>query len=132
MLLNKDRKIKETPQDSLIDSFSYSNYYCRLSISWFFEMETTTRNFIENYSKCQICEKTFATNQRKSQHMRKIHGKVKMFACNVCNKIFAKKCTLTSHLKNYHQEGQRHYKCDSCGKAFSEAGTLKNHINAIH
>ena len=74
MLLNKHRKIKETPQDSLIDSFSYSNYYCRLSISWFFEMETTTRNFIENNSKCQICEKTFPTNKSKSQHIKKTHG----------------------------------------------------------
>ena len=41
--------------------------------------------------KCEICEKTFSTNQSMSQHISIVHGEAKNFECNVCSKNFGHK-----------------------------------------
>ena len=94
-------------------------------------METTI-NKPQNKFKCEICEKSFSTNQSKNQHIRNTHGQVKIFTCNVCGRIFGKNQQLTLHQKNYHQQGRRQFNCDSCEKSFTQAGNLKVHIKTLH
>ena len=93
-------------------------------------MESTRK--LENDLKCEICEKTFQSNERKRKHFGTTHGETNIFTCNVCNRIFGTKNGLTFHLKNYHQEAPRKFKCDSCGKSFYQSVHLKNHIKKIH
>ena len=66
-------------------------------------MESST-NFIKinTYFKCEICENTFSTNQKKNIHIKNAHGEAKFVTYNVCNKIFRRKNQLTLHLKNHH------------------------------
>ena len=92
----------------------------------------TPKNQLQNKFKCEICEKTFSTNNSKSQHIRNAHGVGRSFSCNVCGRIFGKNKQLTLHKKNYHQEGRRQFNCDSCEKSFTLAGHLKIHMMSIH
>ena len=57
----------------------------------------SSRNFIENNFKCEICDNNFSSNMSKTQHIKNVHGELKNFTCNVCNRIFGKKETLTLH-----------------------------------
>ena len=82
--------------------------------------------------RCEICEKTFQTNQKKIHHIRAVHGEVKQQTCNVCNRIFRKKDQLNLHITNYHLEGPRNFKCDYCEKLFTKSRYLENHINTFH
>ena len=92
----------------------------------------SSKNLMESNHACEICEKIFQTIQKKKQHIRNVHGEVKIFTCNVCNRIFGSQKQLTLHLKNYHQEGERKYKCESCEKFFTTTGSMKNHIKILH
>ena len=65
---------------------------------------------------CEICEKTFSSNQTKDKHISIVHGEIKNFQCIVCSKYFSQNQELTIHIETNHK-GQRNYKCDSCGKS---------------
>ena len=47
-------------------------------------------------SNCEICAKTFSTNQYKDKHISIVHGEVKKFECNVCSKTFGHNIELTN------------------------------------
>ena len=77
---------------------------------------------------CEICEKSFSTNQCKKNHIDIVHGKVKKFTCDVCSSSFGFKFQLTIHIENNHKGGK--YECKNCGKVFVGSGGLAKHIKA--
>ena len=84
--------------------------------------------------KCEICEKIFQTEQKKTRHIRSVHGKVKnlKYICNVCDKKFERENQLNLHITNYHLKGPINFKCDFCGKYFTISRDLKKHIQTVH
>ena len=92
----------------------------------------SSRNFIQENFKCEICDNNFSTNMSKTQHIKNVHGKLKKFSCNVCKKHFGKKETLSFYIRNYHQEGPRNFKCVFCEKSYTQSGNLKTHIKTVH
>ena len=56
----------------------------------------------KKYFACEICEKSFANNQYKQQHLSLVHGEDKQFVCNVCNFSLSSENELTNHIKNIH------------------------------
>ena len=87
-----------------------------------FEMDKS-KDLIKNF-KCEICERSYSTNNSKSQHILDIHGEANEFVCNVCD---ANSRNLQNHIKANHDRKSKH-KCDSCGKFFPQAGTLRKHM----
>ena len=65
-------------------------------------------NVLKNFT-CEICKKTFSTNNDKNQHISTVHGEVKIYACNVCTKTFNQKHELMSHIEKTHQP--KYQKC---------------------
>ena len=86
-------------------------------------------NVIKNFT-CEICEKTFSTNNSKDKHISTVHGEVKKFECNIYSKPFGLKHELMSHVENNHQAKDQ--KCKFCAKMFSNFGRLSQHITKIH
>ena len=78
--------------------------------------------------KCEICEKIFQIEQKKTRHIRSVHGKVKnlKYICNVCDKKFERENQLNLHIANYHLKGPN-FKCDFCGKSYSTIRDLCYH-----
>ena len=72
---------------------------------------------------CEICEKTFSTNQGKDKHISIVHGEVKKFVCNVCCKTFGHNHELLIHMETNHKI-KDHY-CKLCGKVFARYGSLR-------
>ena len=69
----------------------------------------SSRNFTENNFKCEICEKTFSTKQRKRQHI-KTHEGQRNYKCDSCGKSFTTSGNLKIHINVVH-EGQKDHKC---------------------
>ena len=124
-------------------------------------MESSKSNLMNKNFICEICEKSFSTNQSKNRHVRFHHGEKKFFECNICGKggfglkwrliihieknhqgkehnckacgkIFTRFEYLNKHIKNIHKKRKRNYNCDSCGKSFTLSGSLKKHIKKVH
>ena len=57
----------------------------------------------EKNFKCEICEKTFSSQQYQNQHISRVHGEVGQFICNVCSRTFGSQMALKLHISNYHK-----------------------------
>jgi KRAB domain-containing zinc finger protein len=64
---------------------------------------------------CEICPKTFLTQEQLKQHIV-IHTGEKNFHCDICPKSFAHSSTLDKH-KHMHT-GEKPWACDVCGLTF--------------
>ena len=79
---------------------------------------------------CQICEKSFHTNIKLRQHIKKEHDK-KTVKCTVCNMSFSVKRKLGDHMFQAHKIGKKHM-CETCGKYFPVPALLKLHNVRLH
>ncbi|ODM90679.1 putative zinc finger protein [Orchesella cincta] len=80
---------------------------------------------IESYTfKCQLCPKTFSTNQGLKAHLI-CHSSERPFACGQCNKRFKTRGSLKRHLN---KRGERKFKCNECDKGFTTKNNLKTHM----
>ena len=59
-----------------------------------------------NNFNCEICEKSFSSNQNKKKHISIVHGEGKTIVCNVCSSSFGFKKELKNHMKSLH-DGQK-------------------------
>ena len=82
--------------------------------------------------KCEMCENTkrkiMSSPLFSVQDQKEI---VFLNNCNICAKSFKSQNGLTMHIKTFHG-GQKDFKCESCGKSFFDARNLKEHIQTIH
>ncbi|XP_019764140.1 gastrula zinc finger protein XlCGF57.1 isoform X1 [Dendroctonus ponderosae] len=76
-----------------------------------------------NFS-CQICGKTYISNNRLQDHIKLTHQENK-FCCHLCNKEYKQKSGLEVHIKSH--SGENNYPCEICGKRFAFKGSLYQH-----
>lgn len=74
---------------------------------------------------CEVCKKTFKTQNILRQHMR-IHTGDKPFVCEICNKAFSQMASLKYHLATH--SDARPYRCEVCSKTFKLKPPFKKHI----
>ena len=67
------------------------------------------RQHLRKPVKCDLCDKTFASKQNLTVHLR-IHNGEKPFKCDQCDKAFAQKGNLTAHLKIHPHD--KSFTCD--------------------
>jgi uncharacterized Zn-finger protein len=74
---------------------------------------------------CDVCKKTFKTQNILRQHMR-IHTGDKPFVCDICTKAFSQMASLKYHLATH--SDARPYRCEVCSKTFKLKPPFKKHI----
>ena len=52
--------------------------------------------------------------------------------CEICQKSFATKQSLQKHVESIHYENNGDFECKFCNKEFSEKGNLKVHTETVH
>ena len=55
--------------------------------------------------KCEICDKTYASKQSLSIHIKSVHQKIKDNICKFCEKAYSRNYDLQIHMKTVHKEG---------------------------
>uniref|UniRef100_A0A3B3DBH7 Zinc finger protein 436-like n=1 Tax=Oryzias melastigma TaxID=30732 RepID=A0A3B3DBH7_ORYME len=89
----------------------------------FLSMRPVNKNFSEEETKCQLCEKVFEhPNHSLNQHKRLHAGPTNL--CNICGKNFSKN-GFVRHMQMH--KGEKNYLCTTCGKSFFSSGELHMH-----
>ncbi|XP_055639517.1 zinc finger protein ZFP2-like isoform X2 [Toxorhynchites rutilus septentrionalis] len=96
-----------------------------LSPSVHHECKTSLTEKGKNPFKCEMCEKSFASNVRLKVHFR-IHTGERPYSCPHCQKAFRDPSTLQVHIRIH--TGERPYTCPHCPEAFKQTTALRGHI----
>ncbi|CAB3362622.1 Hypothetical predicted protein [Cloeon dipterum] len=82
----------------------------------------------EKPHKCELCYKSFATDDRLQKHML-VHGaeETKPLQCEICFKRFLNNSALACHVK-VHTEEKKVFECPICREVFEQVITLKDHV----
>ena len=80
-----------------------------------------------NRLKCDICGKTFSSNNYLKYHVTYVHSEQKMFICEFCKKSFNSPNNLKVHVRRLHNP-HRHHFCDKCNANFGLQYDLKVHM----
>ena len=87
------------------------------------------RNRSVGDSKCQLCERSFQTEQGLNLHKKRIHeGDYK---CKECEKKFRTDQEIKIHMKRVH-EGESKFRCERCKKGFQMEHEFKVHMDRLH
>ena len=77
---------------------------------------------------CNICDKSFHTNERRDQHVKDSHTVTQSHQCRECRKIFRTKKDLKNHDSNAHPSSVTMFNCSICGKYFSTKKGRDHHM----
>ena len=80
----------------------------------------------EKKEKCQICFKSFASQDSMEEHFKKYHENGE-YQCHICHATFTFTNYLRSHMKSAH-EGLNSYQCMICHESFASDYKLQKHI----
>ena len=99
-------------------------FMCHLCDSSFYKERKLTHHIQRHEGttkvKCHLCEKTFATDKSRKQHLNIIHEECKTnFLCSTCSKSFTRSTSLKAHRKFVHEK-QRPVICDTCEMVFKD------------
>ena len=96
---------------------------------------TASTRHIEKPHKCELCYKSFASEERLSKHMA-VHGSddSKPLSCKECGKRFLNNSALACHSKVHVGNGSNingvtGYDCPICGTPFEQIHSLKEHVH---
>lgn len=82
---------------------------------------------------CKICDKTFDTKKKLSQHV-KTHQEKTKFICDKCGKIYSNQFNLENHKSSQHgeyfEEFQNIYKCRLCNDKYNNRTDLYLHMKS--
>ena len=73
----------------------------------FFNYSSTEEilKYVNERVKCEICDKTYASKQSLSIHIKSVHQKIKDNICKFCEKAYSRNYDLQIHMKIVHKEG---------------------------
>ena len=78
--------------------------------------------------KCELCYKTFASDERLKKHMAVHAGdETKPLECETCGKRFLTNSALAGHIKT-HVNPDTLYDCPICLQEFEQVSSLKEHV----
>ena len=83
------------------------------------KIHTSVKSF-----ECEICKKSFSSNQDLTRHKR-VHTGEKPYSCEICKKEFSRDSSLAEH-KRVHT-GEKPYTCNICKKTFKQNSHLAQH-----
>ncbi len=118
-----DQLKQQSPNSSSSSSSSSSSASTRSSSSVVTKQEVKDHEHVKN--TCQICDKSFKTQNILRQHLR-IHTGDKPFVCTICSKAFSQMASLKYHLATHSDE--RPYCCEYCSKTFKLKPPFKKHV----
>ena len=78
------------------------------------------------YSKCEVCEKTFASVKQYDNHQRCCN--MKTYLCVVCYKEFSHSVSLKNHAK-LHYPPNKTFICPKCSAVCLTDKDLQSHIS---
>lgn len=82
--------------------------------------------------KCNICEKTYASNENLLAHIKAVHNKIKDVECEYddCDYKCSTKSSLTIHIDSVHNNVKK-FHCE-CGMDFYGKSGFDRHVKRIH
>ena len=112
-------------------------------MSWI-QIHTEEKVSAEKLFSCEICSKSFGTEDHLTEHKRThsepyehdlinhkrsyVHKGKNAYLCGMCGKAY--KCLTSLKYHKLTHSGIKNFKCDTCGKAFLSLGQLKKHITS--
>ena len=90
---------------------------------------TSSHNTEKNF-QCPHCEKSFKVRQSYYRHLHK-HEEKFSFQCEQCNRKYPDSSSLDSHVTMVHEK-ERNFFCEMCGAAFTRLHSAKMHIKNAH
>lgn len=125
-LLNKNRNLSNGKLNLKSESDAKQEYSLMSSNSLNTSINSSVNfNMSSTKHSCNICKKTFKTQNILRQHMR-IHTGDKPFSCDICNKAFSQMASLKYHLATHSDD--RPFKCENCAKTFKLKPPYKKHV----
>jgi len=79
---------------------------------------------------CDICSKSFGTNERLKIHIHRQHVKNDVFSCDQCSYATSHVTSMKNHKRTH--TGERPYVCHICSKTFTQPQHLNRHIKGVH
>lgn len=87
----------------------------------------STKQISYNRQKCNLCDKTFATQERTRLHIQIVHEGKKLFKCEICDKCYSSRGSLKTH-QIIHSD-VRPFICNYCGRGFNSRYGLDEHMH---
>lgn len=78
--------------------------------------------------QCQLCDKSFQTNNSLSDHRALVHGQ--FWKCKLCGIKFTERLKMASHMASHKQK--KLFKCKICDKSFDRGDVLRLHVKRFH
>lgn len=81
----------------------------------------------KNYC-CPVCPERFHDYSHKNRHQFEVHGMpCRTYKCETCNRVFYRNSKLSEHVKRLHLK-LKNYLCEMCDKEFCTKGELTMHM----
>lgn len=90
--------------------------------------------------QCEQCGVVTVSKSGLSEHVKRVHERIRNVQCSHCGKMFFDRNDLRQHLRAAHDPsripkrtfGRGSHKCKTCGRGFAGAKTLADHIKREH
>ena len=110
--------------------------------------------YVDKSVKCEICDKTYASKNNLSLHIKSVHHNIKGNKCKFCEKAYSRNYDLKIHMKYVHNEQMKKnegkkdedilekthqmknfskfFECEICARKFDDPIVLRFHKKTVH